>query len=87
MAIPKQARKNKKLDAVYEHGVFRLLDADEVSLPEGQRVHLIIEPVETPRSSLELLIHLYDGLPEEDIDEIEEIILDRKNYFAGRPST
>ena len=84
MTEPKQ----QTLDAVYEHGTFRLLDTNEVSLPEGQRVRLLVEPVEvvdSPKSSLELLMHLYDGLSEEEIDEIEKVILDRQSFFAGRP--
>jgi len=32
----------------------------------------------------ELAGSVYDGLPKEEIDEIERIVLDRSNYFGSR---
>ena len=91
MSLAKQVKsKNTKkaVDAVYENGAFRVLGSDDLQLPEGQLVHLTVEPIkEAKSSSLELLMHMYDGLTEEQIDEIEKIILDRNNFFAGRPRT
>ena len=73
------------IDAIYEHGTFRVLDADTVKMPEGQRVRLTAEPVDTPQSGVDMLIHLYDGLSDEEIDEIEKIIFDKRDFFSGRP--
>lgn len=75
---------NQTMDAIYEHGVFRVIDSEAVKLPEGQRVRLIAEPVDKPESVLELLGQVYDGLSEEEISEIEKIILDRSNLFGKR---
>lgn len=72
------------IDAVYEHGTFRVLDTGTVNIPEGQRVRLIAEPVDKPESVLDLLGQVYDGLSEEEIEDIEEIILDRSNFFGDR---
>ena len=40
--------------------------------------------MEQKESSLELLGQVYDGLSEEEIDEIERIILDRRPWFPER---
>ncbi len=73
------------MDAIYEHGVFRVLDSDAVKLPDGQRVRLTAEPVDALQSGVDMLMHLYDGLTEEEIDEIEKAIFDRRDFFSGRP--
>jgi predicted DNA-binding antitoxin AbrB/MazE fold protein len=70
--------------ATYKSGVFRPLDELKMSLEEGQAVRLTIEALPPPQSSLELLFHIYDGLSEEEIAEIEKIILDRSNFFPDR---
>jgi predicted DNA-binding antitoxin AbrB/MazE fold protein len=70
--------------ATYKNGVFRPLDELEISLEEGEAVRLTIEALPPPQSSLELLFHLYYGLSEEEITEIEKIILDRRNFFPDR---
>lgn len=72
------------IDAIYEHGTFRILNTDTVKMPEGQHVRLIAEPVDKPENVLELLGRVYDGLSEEEIEEIEKIILDRSNFFGDR---
>jgi hypothetical protein len=54
-------------------------------LDEGQAVRLIVEAITPQEESLELLFHMYDGLSEEEIDEIEKIILDRSRpWFPER---
>jgi hypothetical protein len=52
----------------------------ETPLREGQLVRLTVETV----SLLEPLTNFYEGLSEEEIDEIEKIILDRSNFFPER---
>ena len=39
---------------------------------------------ETEPESLKLATRVYDGLFEEDIDEIEQIVLNRSNFFGTR---
>ncbi len=71
------------IDAVYENGAFRPLQPDAIAMPEGQRVRITINDEGDPEA-LRLAIHVYDGLCEEDIDEIEGIALDRSNFFGAR---
>lgn len=72
------------LDAVYEQGVFRVIHPENVDLSEGQKVRIIVERRLTPKEITELAASVYDGLPEEEIREIERIALDRSNFFGGR---
>ena len=39
---------------------------------------------ETEPESLKLATRVYDGLSDEDIDEIEQIALNRSNFFGTR---
>jgi predicted DNA-binding antitoxin AbrB/MazE fold protein len=72
------------LDAVYENGVFRPLQAPEVA--EGQQVQLVVKTTTelTPDEMLELAAQVYQGLSDQDINDIEQIALDRENFFGGR---
>ena len=74
------------VEAVFEDGVFRPLDA--VALSEGQAVVLSVKPVGmSRRQAAECLAQwhaVYEGLSEQDIDEIERIALDRSR-FLNRP--
>ncbi len=45
-----------------------------------------MEPGEEPGDLLEEMLHFYDGMSEEEINEIEKIILDRRDFFSGRPA-
>jgi hypothetical protein len=66
--------------------VFQPLDVSEITVTEGQIVKLIIEPLDSSEDILELASNIYEGLSEEQIDEIEHIILNRDSFFNGRPS-
>jgi predicted DNA-binding antitoxin AbrB/MazE fold protein len=74
-------------DAIFKNGVFQPLDDVEIAITEGQRVKLIIEPLDSSEVILELASNVYKGLSEEQIDEIEHLILSRDSFFDGRPST
>jgi predicted DNA-binding antitoxin AbrB/MazE fold protein len=76
----------KILEAIYEKGVFRIKSTEDLSLSEGQKVILTVETVETENPLL-LLTHIYDGLSEPEIDEIEEAVLERSPFFADRTNT
>jgi predicted DNA-binding antitoxin AbrB/MazE fold protein len=71
------------LEAVYEDGVLRPLE--DPGLEEHQRVLLEIrtEPQEHASSALEGWHRVYEGLPDDEIAEIEAIALDR-SHFSSR---
>lgn len=71
-------------EAVFENGVFRPLTSFKVPIPEGQQVWLVMEAPESPQEILELAAQVYEGLSERQIDEIEQIILDRQDFFSDR---
>jgi predicted DNA-binding antitoxin AbrB/MazE fold protein len=61
------------VDAVYQDGVFRPVSSP--GLPEGERVRLTVERVAhaKPDDILRLANRVYEGLSEQDIDEIEDM--------------
>ena len=76
--------KTQKVDAVFENGSFKPLVPLDPIPAEGQRVRIVVEPVESPERVLDLATQVYEGLSEAQIDDIEEIALDRSNFFTGR---
>lgn len=72
------------VEAIFEHGVFRVLNASDLPLSEGQQVRLIIEtPTENSAELLDLAAQVYEGLSSRDIDEIERIALERGDFFGA----
>lgn len=59
-------------EAVFEHGVFRVLTPQDIRIPEGQAVRLVIETVESPEEILKLATQVYEGLSAEEIQEIKQ---------------
>ncbi len=73
------------VEAIYESGGFRLIDPANLQLFEGQKVRLIIEPPDqSVTSPLDLAAQVYEGLSESQIEEIEQIALDRDDFFGER---
>jgi predicted DNA-binding antitoxin AbrB/MazE fold protein len=71
------------IEAIFENGTFRPLQPETVGLPNGQVVRLTVES--SPKSRiLELAARVYEGLSEEEIDDIQRIALDRSNFFGSR---
>ncbi len=68
------------MDAVYENGVFKPLKP--LKLPEGQHVCIKIEtPFEEGFDDLlELAAKVYEGLSDGDIESIEKIAHDRRDF-------
>ncbi|PZV10348.1 MAG: hypothetical protein DCF22_17050 [Leptolyngbya sp.] len=68
--------------AIYEHGVFRPLQAPELS--EGQEVQLIVHSKNqiSPSQMLNLAAEVYQGFSDEQIHHVEHIALDRQNFFG-----
>lgn len=69
------------LDAIYEKGEFHLVKSSGLPIPDGQHVQLVVEIPDNSEDVMTLATHVYDGLPEEQIEEIEAISLDRRSFF------
>lgn len=71
-------------NAVVEKGAFRLLSPVTVNMPEGLAVRLIVQPIESPEDILKLATSVYEGFSQQDVEELEEILLERENFFKDR---
>lgn len=65
--------------------MFKPLDPVSTDLSDGDKVKLVVE-TEEANSIMKLAENFYEGLAEEEIDEIEKIVLDRSNFFGDRNS-
>ncbi len=74
------------IEAIYEKGVFKPLQ--EIEMPEGQHVRLVVDVAETTTSEdmLTLAAQVYEGLSPEDVDDIEEIACNRRDFFGESAS-
>lgn len=72
------------LDAVFEDGKFRLLEAPDIPLSQGQRVRITFEAEAEHGDVLALAEAVYGGLSGEEVEEVEKIALDRRAFFGGR---
>ncbi|NER34143.1 MAG: DUF104 domain-containing protein [Oscillatoria sp. SIO1A7] len=72
------------VNAIYEQGVFRPLT--DPAVPENQLVKLIVDsPADlTPEEMLKLGAMVYEGLSEDEIDEIEQIALENRNLWVEK---
>lgn len=73
------------IEAIYQHGTFRLLELPRVPLLDGQHVRLTVETEDSSDDVLALAEQVYAGLSDEDINDIERIALDRHSFFTDRP--
>jgi predicted DNA-binding antitoxin AbrB/MazE fold protein len=71
------------VEAVFENGSFRPLDVRAVQVAEGQRVRLVVDDSALP-PALQRAFEVYQGLSHQEIDEIEQIALDRSRFFTPR---
>ncbi len=74
----------KTLDAVYENGTFRPTSGAEITLRDGARVRLTVEPISQnlEENVLDLAAKVYAGLSDEEVADIERIATDRTNFFS-----
>ena len=70
------------LEAIFEHGIFRLVQPSTLPLRDGQRVRLVVETEASPDAILALAASVYDGLSPQDITEVEQIALQRRDFFG-----
>ena len=84
MAIAKP--KQQMLMAIYEHGTLKPLHPEDLDLAEGQQVRIIVEAVQPSNEEdlLEAMFHFFDDLPQEEVQEIQKIILDRRDFFGEK---
>lgn len=75
--------KTEAIEAVYEHGGFRVITPTDLGLAEGQKVRLVVEPIEKPDDVLALARRVYEGLADEQIDSLEQHMA-RRGSFPGR---
>jgi predicted DNA-binding antitoxin AbrB/MazE fold protein len=73
-----------EIEAIYEHGGFRLLNPEDLKLTEGQKVRLLVEPMEKPEEILALAAQVYEGLTNDQIDSIEQLARRRDDFFGER---
>jgi predicted DNA-binding antitoxin AbrB/MazE fold protein len=71
------------VEAVYEHGVFRLTKPADLKLTEGQKVRLVVAPLDKP-DILALAEQVYEGLSDDEIEAIEEHYRRRADFFGYR---
>jgi predicted DNA-binding antitoxin AbrB/MazE fold protein len=71
------------IDAVFQDGVLMPLEA--LPLVNGQQVRITVEPNNAARTAhvLELAAKVYEGLTDDEIDEIEKAI--QRRPFFTRP--
>ena len=74
----------KNLDAIYENGAFHPVGNADISLSNGDRVRLTVEPIlqDVGLDVLKLAAKVYVDLSGEDVAEIERIALDRTTFFS-----
>lgn len=70
------------IEAIFEHGTFRLIQPPTIPLRDGQRVRLVVETEEAPDMILALAASVYEGLSAQDIAEVEQIALQRGDFFG-----
>ena len=73
------------MEAIYENGVFKPLNNVSAEITEGGKVEITITDKRlSAEEMLKLASQVYEGLSEEDINEVEQIALDRSNFFGNR---
>lgn len=57
------------------------MQSESLAMTEGQRVRITID--DGLPEALRLATSVYDGLSNEDVDEIEKIAMDRSGFFGS----
>jgi predicted DNA-binding antitoxin AbrB/MazE fold protein len=69
----------QEIHAIYENGAFYPLRPQDVTASNGDRVTLIVQSESLPEA-LRLATQVYAGLTPEEIDNIEQVMLDRTHF-------
>ena len=67
-------------EAIFQNGTFRPVQPIMAALAEGQHVRLVVEVEEN--NVLSLATGVYEGLSDAEVNEVEQIALDRRNFFG-----
>ena len=70
------------LEAIYEDGVFK--PTKHLEIPNGQQVRLEVETLSDASVDdvLFLAAQVYEGLTDQDVNEIEEVAFQRSDFFG-----
>lgn len=73
------------ITAIYQNGIFKPLKPVSDEISEGEEVVISVKSKrESVNEIMKLAENFYEGLSEEDVNEIEKIALDRSNFFGER---
>ncbi len=67
-------------EAVFQNGAFRPVQPISTVLAEGQHVRLVVEVEDN--DILSLATGVYEGLSDAEVKEVEQIALDRRDFFG-----
>ncbi|MEO6907717.1 MAG: antitoxin family protein [Abditibacteriaceae bacterium] len=67
-------------EAVFQDGTFRPVQPISSKLAEGQHVRLVVQVEDA--DILSLATGVYEGLSDADVKEVENIALDRHDFFG-----
>lgn len=84
IAMTEQTAQTQTLEAVYENGMFRPLQPVGQQIKEGEKVRLQVHTVSAALHAIEELMHIFDGLTEEEIREIEKAVVRRSGESGPR---
>lgn len=70
--------------AIFEGGGFQLLSPLDLDLAEGQAVRLTVKPISSPEDILALATRVYEGFSANELQELEDMILERSTFFKER---
>ena len=67
-------------EAIFQDGVFRPVRPIAAALTEGQHVRLVVEVED--KDVLSLATAVYQGLSDAEVQEVEHIALERRDFFG-----
>ncbi len=67
-------------EAIFQNGAFRPVQPISAAIAEGQHVRLVVEV--DNNDILSLATGVYEGLSDAEVKEVEEIALDRRDFFS-----
>jgi predicted DNA-binding antitoxin AbrB/MazE fold protein len=67
-------------EAVFQNGAFRPVQPIPTAFAEGQHVRLVVEVEDN--DVLNLATGVYEGLSDAEVREVEQIALDRRDFFG-----
>ncbi len=73
------------ITAIYQNGIFKPITPLSEEITEGREVILSIKTrEESANEIMKAAENFYEGLTESEVAEIENVMLDRSNFFGNR---